>query len=692
MTDLNDPRTVKAARAAEVRPTPGDLDWRRLLRRRLLVVGCLLTLWVLAIGTRLVHLQVLEHEWILEKAENQQQREVTIRAKRGDLVDRHGRLLAYSVDGEEIFADPATIDDPDGTAAAICQALDACGPDDAREIREKLGRSRSRYQVIKRRATVEEAARVRAIDGVGVSLQSLRYYPNRELAAHVLGWVNIDNLGMGGVEHAFEREIGGQPGRMLQLRDRRARALSLEVKQRPTMGANLQLTIDSVLQHHVERELEAAVRATRADGGVVVIMEPGTGDILAMAGYPTFNPNNVSVPRAEVAARRNRAVQDVYEYGSVVKVATAAAALDEGLFNLSDRFDVSAGMIQIGSRPPIRDVHTHSVLSLMDVIVKSSNVGIIKVGLRLGPERMDGYFRRFGFGSTVSRDFAAERSGNVWPRAKLTDSAIASMAMGYQIGITPLQMAAAVNSVANGGELVEPRLVSAISRNGVREERAPRVLRRTMTRATADQLRRMMEEVVERGTARVARVPGYTLAAKTGTAAKVVDGRYSKSLYNASLAGFVPSRSPVATILVTIDSPRVGGYYGSQAAGPVFKRITENVLRHFGVPPDDAPSSVYVVASRRDDERPAPTPVAMRAIDRPRPALAVQGLMPDLSGLGPREAVRTLARLGLVAELEGEGSVVGQSVAPGTPIGRGTVCRLWLSRTAAGAEDPGERP
>lgn len=701
MTELNDPRLIRTAKEAALDEAPGA-DWRGVIRSRLHFVAVALVVWVVAIEARLYYLQVNQHQQLVEVAEGQQQKEIPILAKRGDITDRHGRLLAYSVEGEEIYADPLVISQADATettAHALCAALDECGPGELQVIREKLHKTKSRYQLIKRRASVAEVTSARSLEGVSVSSQSLRYYPNRELAASVLGWVNLDGKGVAGLEHAYESLIGGRAGRKVQLHDRKARALAVDITQPATVGANLQLTIDSTLQYAVERELAAAVKASDAEGGVAVVLEPETGEILAMASAPTFNPNVGRISKEEADTRRNRAVQDTYEYGSVVKVATATAALEERLFGLNDMFDTSRGSIQIGNRPPIRDVHTYAALSFLDVIVKSSNVGIIKVGLKLGPERMDRYFRQFGFGTALSRDFPAERSGNVWPRHKLSDSAIASMSMGYQIGITPLQMAAAINSVANGGELIEPRVVRAISQNGERTDVAKRVIQRTMSRDTADKLRQMMEAVVERGTAKTAQIDGYTIAAKTGTAARVVNGRYSKSLYNASTGGFVPSRNPVATILVTIDSPRIGGYYGGVVAAPVFKRIAEAVLRHRAVPSELNPPSKYLIVRHERDGAsggvavPSPistSPVPLASVDRVA-AAATQGLMPDLAGAPAREALRTLAGLGLEAQVRGAGVVVGQSVPAGTPVERGAACILTLARVQS-TEGSGAHP
>ncbi len=284
-----------------------------------------------------------------------------------------------------------------------------------------------------------------------------------------------------------------------------------------------------------------------------------SGEILALANWPTFNPNAFS--RSDKEPRRNRAVQDLYEPGSTFKVVTASAALEEGVMHLDEKIDCAPGHISFGSRV-ISDVHRYGVLSFTDVIVKSSNVGAIKVGLKLGPERLSRYVSRFGFGQTTSPDFRGENPGIVWSPTSLDSSALASVSMGYQVGVTPLQMAAAVSSVANGGTLYEPHIVRALVKDGRRTEVAPKAVRRTITERTAAELTAVMEAVVERGTATAAKIEGYTIAGKTGTAAKIVDGRYSQSDYNASFVGFLPSRKPELTIIVVIDSPRAKGYYG----------------------------------------------------------------------------------------------------------------------------------
>ena len=425
----------------------------------------------------------------------------------------------------------------------------------------------------------------------GFLKENRRYYPKRNLAAHLLGYVGVDNIGLGGIESSYDERILGRPGKLLIHTDAKHQAFS-RIERPPTTGENLELSIDQNLQHIAQRELVAAVKANRASGGTVIVMNPHTGEILALANEPTFNPNIFNKFSEDI--RRNRAVQEVYEPGSTFKIVTASAALEERIIKPDSLIDVSDGMIQFGSRK-IRDIYRYGTLSFSDVIVKSSNVGAIKVGLELGSDRLSRYVRRFGFGQTLSPDFRGESRGIVWKVEDLDPGALASVSMGYQIGVTPLQMVSAVSAIANGGRLIEPRVISAFVRDGERVSVEPRIIRRVVEPGTAVALTQIMEGVVERGSGRSARIEGYTVAGKTGTAAKLHNGSYSKTNYMASFVGFAPSRDPAITILVVIDSPSNGEYYGGAVAAPVFKTIAEEVLRYLHVGPNlNAPLPVLV--------------------------------------------------------------------------------------------------
>ncbi len=329
----------------------------------------------------------------------------------------------------------------------------------------------------------------------GSSSESKRFYPNRELAAHLLGHVGKDHEGLDGIEHTYDTVIKGHTGTLLVQKDSRGSTFSNKITTAPTAGATLELTIDEYLQYVVERELSAGVVENRAASGSAIVMDPWTGEILALANVPTFNPNARQQARPEML--RNRAVQDIYEPGSTFKIVTASAALEQKIVDPDDRIDVSGGKINFGS-DVIRDTHDYRVLTFEDVIVKSSNVGAIKVALKLGAVRLTDYVKRFGFGRrSAPRDFPAESPGKVWEASKLKESALARVSIGYQVAVTPLQMAAAVSSIANGGELIQPRVVQAIIKDGTRRTMPKTVVNRTVTPSVAAQVTAIMEGVVQ---------------------------------------------------------------------------------------------------------------------------------------------------------------------------------------------------
>jgi len=669
-------------RSASVRgEAPHPLSWRTTLQSRLMGVAIFFAVWTIGIEARLLYLQVVEHADLQARADRQQLEAIDVPAKRGEILDRHGRVLAYSVDADTIFANPRENDQAEKTATLVCGALNQCDSS-MRQAMARALKKDTQFVYLARKVTAEEAARVKALNLKGIAFlkENRRYYPKKELAAHVLGYVGTDNVGLAGLESAYDAHVRGKDGKVLVTTDARQHAVFSRVDRHATAGAALELTIDQYLQHIAERELRAGVDETRAAGGTAVVMDPHTGEILALANYPTFNPN--AFQDAQDAAKRNRAVQDLYEPGSTFKLVTASAALEENVVSPQDPIDCAPGYIKFEGRPPINDVHRYGVLPFSDVIVKSSNVGAIRVGLRLGPERLGRYVSRFGFGQPIAPDFRGESPGIVWNPARLDASAVASVSMGYQVGVTPVQMAAAASSIANGGTLIEPRVVRAIVKDGRRTAVQPKAIRRTVSAETAAELTTIMEDVVERGTATKARIPGFTVAGKTGTAAKLVNGRYSKSEYNASFVGFVPSRNPVLAIIVVIDSPHAVHYYGGVVAAPVFQRIAEASLRQLGVPPNINAAPPVLVARHDSEAAPiVPRPVlaapgnAASVIERTEP-----GTMPDLRGLAAREALRVLTRIGMTARMAGDGFVVEHTPAPGTPLVRGDVSVLKLGR------------
>jgi cell division protein FtsI (penicillin-binding protein 3) len=672
LSRLRFPWSADQSRNADSRPD----DWRRTIRARLAVTAIAFAAWTVCIEARLLYLQVYRHGAMVARAESQQLQTVEAPAKRGDIVDRNGRLLAYSVEAESLWADPSKVQDVEKTASLICGALDGCAAADRRDLLQSL-RRKGRFAYLARRLSPGAEERLRALElpGLGFLKESRRYYPNKEMLAHVLGYVGTENQGLGGIESRYDSQVRGQPGKVIVETDAHQRPVSSRIEREATSGASLELTIDQYLQNIAERELRNGVLENRAAGGSALIMDPATGEILALANYPSFNPNIYS--KAPDYVRRNRATQELYEPGSTFKIVTASAALEEHVLEPDDLVNCAPGHITFGSRT-IRDVHAYGVLPFSEVIAKSSNVGAIRVGLQLGPERLGRYVNRFGFGQALGPDFNGQSAGIVWNPSDLTPSALASVSMGYQVGVTPLQMATAVSSIANGGTLFQPRIVRAFVKDGRRVAVEPKALRRTISEQTALELTAMMEGVTEFGTAKAAQIDGYTVAGKTGTAAKLVGGRYSQTDYNASFVGFLPSRNPRFTILVVIDTPRAGAYYGGAVAAPIFKRIAEASLRQLGIPPTINPAPP-VLLTRRDEETLTPTPVRAAMVERAL-APARAGVMPDLRGFSARDAVRTLTTVGMTARLSGSGFVIEQSPAAGSALVRGDVCTLTLGR------------
>ncbi len=678
-------RAALAVLSPADRPNEAFEDaWRAGLKRRVIVVVSLLAVWAVALEARFIHLQVFQHEFLLAAAENRQQRTLTDPATRGEIVDRNGQILAYSVDAASVIAVPSEIKQPAETVAALCRAFGDCSAGERASMLEHLS-SKGAFAWVRRQIAPDTAARVAKLKlaGIGFRQETKRFYPKKELAAHVLGFVNVDNLGLGGVESAFASRIRGVDGASLVQVDAKGHSVQTLVEQPATPGATIELTIDQYVQYIAEKELAAGVEKFNAKGGSAIVMDPQTGEILAEASYPTFNPN---FPQQVLSVddRKNRAIQDSYEPGSTFKIVTASAAFEEGVYKVDDIVDCNPGVINVPGRSrPVTEAkgHNYGALSFEDVIVKSSNIGAIKIGLRVGAERMERYIRRFGFGEKVGRELFGESAGQLASLSQLTQSSLASMSMGYEVGVTPLQMVTAVSAIANGGSLYKPHVVRAQIQNGVRQSVAPTLIRRAINETTAATLTTIMEGVVERGTASLAKIDGYQVAGKTGTAAKVVDGRYSNTDYNVSFVGFVPSRHPRLAILVVIDTPRNGSRYGGTVAAPIFKNIAEAALRQLGVPRTINPVPPLLVTS------------AVNAINAPRVNAPVEplvmdaggeALVPNVHGMSAREALRVLGRAGLTTRVAGDGVVTSQMPEAGQPLERGGVISLQLKRSGAG--------
>lgn len=674
-------------------PNQGDGAWRQTLRTRVAVITVLLGAWVGLVEYQLYSLQVRQHEAMARRAEAQQKRTIDVPARRGDILDRRGRVLATSIETDTLFADPVEVrkEHPDAAAvaAAVCEALGGCDVDEQEDMVGRLSRPASRWEVLRTQlspATVERIARL-DLHGISTTKDVARRYPNGSLAAQVVGFVGTESRALSGLEYAYDEQIRGRSGKAYVYTDGLRQAILREELQPSSPGGTLELTIDRYIQYVAERELEVGVRENEAEAGSAVVMNPRTGEVLAMANWPTFDLNH---PKdASQAALRNRAVQDIYEPGSTFKIVTASAALEEHVVPDGQLFDVRGGQVRINSRV-ITDTHDYGVLSFEDVIVKSSNVGAVRIGAMVGRDRLGEYVRRFGFGLRISPDFPGESRGIVWGRDNLTESALASVSMGYQVSVTPLQMLSAISAVANQGVYMQPRVVRALEKDGRRLTVRPKPRQPAVISAeTAASMTRIMEQVVERGTGTDAKIPGYSVAGKTGTANKLINGRYSTSTH-ASFVGFVPSTAPALAVLVMLDSPHgVHGHFGGPVAAPIFRRIAEASLSYLGVPQTVNPPAPVIVAGDDGADTPSVRTSAAARPEEPLREPVRQGVTPDVRGLGAREAVQRLAEAGCVPEIAGVGVVVGQTPEAGASLRPQQRCVVRLSRLPAGAVTAG---
>jgi len=556
---------------------------RTTANRRLYILGGILLFWLSVICLRLVYLQIFRYGEFQQRADHQQQRSINVSAKRGIIFDRQGNELAMSVMVDSAFAVPSEVPDLP-TAISLITRITG---DDARMVLADC-RAHKTFCWVARKANAETTDRIRALNLQGIHFQkeSKRFYPKRELAAQVLGYVGTDDGGLSGIEREYDEQLRGQPGRMQISVDARKKWFA-RIEKQPEAGSNLVLTIDEKIQYIAERELEQAIHDTHAIAGTVIVENPHTGEILALANRPTFNPNLKKEIKNE--ALKNRAVSDIYEPGSTFKLVTISGALEERLTKPEEMFDCQMGSIVINGMR-IRDSKPHGVLSVADVLAESSDVGAIKIALRLGEDRFYKYIRAFGFGQQTGIELPGETRGMTKPVNRWSKVSIGAISMGQEIGVSAVQLAAMVSTFANDGVWEAPRIVATtMSPQSTPQTIAfhPEHERRVISPITAAQMRQMMHGVVLHGTGRKAVLEGYTSAGKTGTAQKVDPntGAYSHTKYVGSFAGFAPINNPAITVAVILDSA-VGLHQGGQVAAPVFQRISQQVLEYLHVPHD----------------------------------------------------------------------------------------------------------
>lgn len=668
--------------------------------RRALLVAAFIVLWMLAIGVRLVYLQVSLHDELSERAHNQQQGAIETGFERGQLADREGRQLARSIETESVFVAPDEVTDIALASDLLGKALGADSAALAKQIAEAKDNKR-RFLWIARRVLPEQSQKISAckIDGVHLQKEAKRFYPNGSLAAHVLGFVGLDNAGQGGIEQFYNQKISGEPGKLFLERDSRGRTYhSFEVESKP--GQSVVLTLDQMIQYRAEQALAAAVERAHAKSGTAIVLEPHTGEILALANAPTFDPNKPGA--AKPATRINQALEYVYEPGSTFKIVAYSAAIEKGLVKPDDKIDCLMGKITVAKRV-IHDHHPFGLLTISEALEKSSNVGAIRLGLKVGDSSMFDFIKLYGFGDRTGVELPGETAGLLRPLRRWQPSSIGSIAIGQEIGVTPLQVAAAFATVANNGVRVAPHLVREIrSANGGSVYRPTPEERRVISPETANALKGMLEGVTLNGTAKKAQLNGYTAAGKTGTAQKIDPSthRYSTTKHVASFVGFAPVSNPAVVIIVVIDEP-AGAYHGGDVAAPVFREIAEQILPDMNVAPDTEikPTSQLVAQTSetpatvmkqreevqlQNEARHATLPEVTRGGRDGEIVYAAATrnaiVMPDLRGRSVRDVARTCAQLGLHIEARGDGRVLRQNPAPGAEVSNGQLVYLDFGR------------
>jgi cell division protein FtsI (penicillin-binding protein 3) len=641
-----------------------------------------MVLWAAVIGARLIFLHVVHSADYRQRAERQRQRTLDVSPRRGVIYDRNGNELAVSIKVDSVFAVPDEIQNLDTTARTLSSLLGIS----RQELSGKLESERS-FVWVKRKLNGAEAAAVRKakLPGIYFQKEDRRFYPKRDLGAQVLGYVDIDEKGLGGLEYRYNNVVRGDAGRVLVMTDARGRSFN-SIEQPVAPGANLVTTIDEKIQYVVDKEAAAAAEKTHAKGVSIVVMDPRTGEVLGMGNFPTFNPNEY--PKYSPQTYINRAVSHTYEPGSTFKIVTAASAFEEGLAQPAEVIDCQMGSIIVFGRK-IHDWKPFGLLTVKQIMEHSSDVGAIKLALRIGDERFAEHIERMGFGKLTNIDLPGEERGTARPASRWTKSSIGSIAMGQEVTVTPLQIVRMVSVVANGGILYQPYIVKKVQhpQNGILSETEPHG-ERVISAETAAKLQDMLESVVTEGTAKAGKLEGYTAAGKTGTAQKVENGRYSQTKVVASFAGFAPATNPAISMIVMIDEP-VGLHHGGDVAAPVFKRVAEQVLRYMSVPPD-VPLYAPQYKVKQEPERPVKPPI----IERPAAKYIIANFsprstddgwelgdvtVPNFEGKSLRQVTEESLKAGLRLQSIGSGAAVQQIPPEGASVRAGARVQVRFS-------------
>jgi len=645
-------------------------DREKWTRLRIRAIGGVFVFLLMVTVARAFYLQIYEQERFAHLAEKQHLKVVQLIPSRGAIYDATNSALAVSVEMDSLFAEPRNIEDVPSVAARLAPVLGL-----PREQLEKKMQGNKGFVWLQRRLTPEVAAAVRKleIDGIGFVKEPKRFYPNAEIGSHVIGFTGLDPEGLEGVERKFDSTLLGNTGYLVTERDALGRDVGTRgiMRQDASTGQSLALTIDKNIQYIAEKELATAVETSRAKGGIAIVMDPASGRLLAMANYPTFNPN--AVAKALPQAMRNKAITDSFEPGSTMKVFLIAAALEEKAVSANESFNCENGVYNIGGRT-IHDTHKYGRLSVGEILKYSSNIGSAKIGSRLGPERLYGYLRNFGFGTRSNVDLPGEVSGYLRNKSQWYGVDLATISFGQGLSVSALQLVTAISAIANGGTLMQPYVVDRImdSKGNVAKQFSPVSRQRVVSAETAKHVARMMEAVAaEGGTGTGASVDGYKVAGKTGTAQKAdpVTKGYSLDKRTASFVGFVPAENPRLTILVVIDEPKTSPY-GGVVAAPAFSSIAKQSLCYLRVlPTQPLKNRAEVVEAKKAEPASTTVAIADEVEDVPQESSARDGMvMANFHGLSMRQALQLMEKRGLNVRLIGSGRVVEQSPSPGSRI------------------------
>ncbi|HIA03895.1 MAG TPA: PASTA domain-containing protein [Myxococcales bacterium] len=667
------------------------IDLEELQLRRMGLMAGTLGLCMLSIVGTCVYLQGCEGAAFKSEAERNYQRKMRLDTQRGDIMDRNREVLATSVEVDTIYANPSEVDEPVEVAAELAAALDL----DAEMVLRSLT-SGGQFRYIKRQVTADESAKVMALKlpGIRTLREAKRFYPKKEMAGQLLGVVGFDSRGREGIEATFDESLRG--GQLEARYHRNAYQRYAMLEGLPPIeseaGHSLQLTIDEKIQAVMERELERVALSSLAISAMGVVMDVQTGEVLALAHYPRFNPNRY---RSEIAQDnsamkagkrvvhryRNRVIADQFEPGSTMKMFTLAAGLEEGLVGLDDIIDTENGRYRVG-RKTIHDAHRYKKLSVEEIIKYSSNIGCIKIAQMLGRERLHGYLREFGFGSRTRVGVVGDASGTLHPPKNWAEITLANVAFGQGVAVTALQLLSAASAIGNGGLLMRPRILKAErdSQGRILREWKPEIVRRVVSVTTAQQVLKALTRVVEHdGTGSKAWLYDYDVAGKTGTAQKPdnIAGGYAEDRWIATFMGLVPSKRPRIAMLVVVDEPQ-GLHYGGAVAAPVFQKVASWTLQYLGVAPTYGKRERLRRKKRqlRKRKRSNPPREAEGAFYdypagrmpgvNPMEPLSIE--VPDFSGLSIRDAAELAQQHNLILDISGRGRAAGQAVPSGTPL------------------------